>query len=233
MFEKNGLIKESFIIIKGANKLTEMKPAIVFVYRENFKEDSELLIQLLNLINREEYDVYFESIDTTDWEIKSSIIFEGLKILLKNTLIWCCLKAFYHSYLNTPQKSIDKRAKKIVKFLSGFSPTTEITLISRSAGGIVCAHVCKRLKIKQVICLGYPFFHPNLGEQTYRTKPLLNLNTQFTIFQGRHDVYGGANLKLRADYFSKVKIYFLETNHDFEMDYNAWNEFQDLFIKQL
>lgn len=210
-----------------------MKSVIIFVSRENLQEDSVLLVQLMRLINRDQYDVFFDPTDALGGQKKSSMIIKGLKFLLKNSGIWGWLRARYHFIFNPPSKSIDLRAQKLITYISGFSPETEITLIARSAGGIVCAHVCAHVKIKQVICLGYPFFHPELGEQAYRTKPLLSLQTRFAIFQGKNDEYGGEKVTLKLAQFSKVVIHFLNTNHDFVMDEQAWLEFEQSFKKLL
>jgi uncharacterized protein len=210
-----------------------MKPVIIFVSRENLQEDSVLLVQLMRLINRDQYDVFIDPTDTVGGHPWPSIIVNGLKYLLKNSRIWGWLRARYHFICNAPSKSIDLRAQKLIKYVSGFSPETEITLIARSAGGVVCAHVCAHVKIKQVICLGYPFFHPQLGEQAYRTKPLLALQTPFTIFQGTHDAYGGENATLLFTQLPGVVIHYLPTNHDFVMDKKAWLEFEQSFKKLL
>jgi uncharacterized protein len=210
-----------------------MKSAVVFVSRENLQEDSALIHQLMRLINQDEYDVFFDPTDSFKWQKKPNFLYAGIRFLLIKIKVWGWLRARYHFILNTPSKSIDLRAQKIIKYVRGFSPETEITLIARSAGGIVCAHVCAHVKIRQVICLGYPFFHPELGEQAYRTKPLLTLQTPFTIFQGKNDEYGGEKATLKLAQFSKVMIHFLNTNHDFVMDQQAWLEFEQSFKKLL
>jgi uncharacterized protein len=210
-----------------------MKPVIIFVSRENLQEDSGLLIQLMRLINQDHYDVFFDPTDTFKWQKKPNFLYEGIRYILIKIKVWGWLRARYHFIFNTPSKSIDLRAQKLIRYVSEISTETEITLIARSAGGIVCAYICAHVKIKQVICLGYPFFHPELGEQSYRTKPLFSIQTPFTIFQGKNDEYGGERATWKLAQFSKVMIHFLNTNHDFVMDEITWQEFENSFQKLL
>lgn len=91
-----------------------------------------------------------------------------------------------------------------------------VIIVSHSAGGILAAQTEHLEKIVACICFGYPFKHPEKGEESCRTAPLHQIKKPFLIIQGSDDEYGSA---LKAnDYLvsTSVKCIPVNSNHDYE-----------------
>jgi predicted alpha/beta-hydrolase family hydrolase len=99
--------------------------------------------------------------------------------------------------------------------LKKFPPDSKITLIGRSAGAILATKVSLEFPIQQIICLGYPFKHPELSEETYRFEHLAHVNTPTLIVQGERDAYGGREILEKYPMNKSIQIIFEDLDHDF------------------
>ena len=91
-------------------------------------------------------------------------------------------------------------------------------ILSRSAGGRVSSLIADDLNIKQLICLGYPFKHPQMGDEPERYQHLATLKTPMLIIQGTQDEYGGADCQQRYPMSPAVEVWFVDTNHNFDLN---------------
>ena len=114
---------------------------------------------------------------------------------------------------------------KILKqFILKLGTKKKIIIISRSAGGLIATKIADELNIKHIICLGYPFRHPEKEEEPYRYMHLKNLNTPFLIVQGTNDAYGGSEIDTKYELAPTIELFFVETNHDFKTSADDWKK---------
>lgn len=94
---------------------------------------------------------------------------------------------------------------------------SKIIVLARSSGGRISSLVADEVGIDQIVCLGYPFKHPEKSEEVERYLHLKNTKTPMLIFQGIHDEYGGLDILQKYSFSPAVKIEFLDTDHDFKI----------------
>jgi predicted alpha/beta-hydrolase family hydrolase len=104
-------------------------------------------------------------------------------------------------------------AKRICKL--GIAGQTII--LSRSSGGRVSSLIADQLGIKHIVCLGYPFKHPNHADEPERYVHLARLNSAMLIIQGIDDEYGGLEIEHKYVLSKKIKVSFFNTNHNFDI----------------
>ncbi|MCY1441411.1 hypothetical protein D9M71_577260 [compost metagenome] len=91
-------------------------------------------------------------------------------------------------------------------------------MLSRSAGGRVASLIADDSSIEQIICMGYPFKHPEMGDEPERYMHLQHLKTPMLILQGTRDEYGGDDIEERYRLSSSIEVCLIETSHDFALD---------------
>lgn len=91
-----------------------------------------------------------------------------------------------------------------------------IFIMSHSAGGITALSLSDETNLCGIICFGYPFKHPDKGEESYRTKFLKEIQKPFLIIQGTKDEYGGIDVQHRYDLSPCVKFEFVDATHEYE-----------------
>jgi predicted alpha/beta-hydrolase family hydrolase len=121
---------------------------------------------------------------------------------------------------------INKRIFEIRKLISQLNlDEIDLYFIGRSAGAIVASKLSFEYPIKALIALGYPFFHPTNGRQSYRIKHLKRINCPMFIFQGVNDIYGKPEQIGLIPLSPNVQIIPIETDHDFNLDEATWRLF--------
>lgn len=88
--------------------------------------------------------------------------------------------------------------------------------MSHSAGGIIASTLADDSNIFGIICFGYPFKHPDKGEERYRTKFLKDIKKPFLVIQGTKDEYGGADVQNRYKLSPYIEFEFVEATHEYE-----------------
>lgn len=130
----------------------------------------------------------------------------------------------YFSYLSKRQNtSIEFRTKKLKKSILKMGNTDNLIIISRSSGGRITSLLADSLKIKHLICLSYPFKHPERSNEPDRYLHLKNIKTPMLIIQGKKDEYGGLDIREKYQFSPNVELFFVDTNHNFVINDNDWN----------
>ena len=112
-------------------------------------------------------------------------------------------------------REIDILARELNRHLRTV-PEQEVYLMAHSAGGIVATKVWKNPKVKGLICLGYPFKHPERAPESYRTEHLKNIEKALLIIQGTSDPYG-SNPKLFSSMLPQyTHVVMVDANHEYE-----------------
>ena len=139
-------------------------------------------------------------------------------ILLAHPHFWRCFWPRYWTKINTFEHRV-QNTQKLIRFLGR---DRRVTLLSRSAGGRVASIIADQLGIERVICLGYPFKHPDLPAEPERYQHLATLKTPFLIIQGKRDAYGGQDILETYRLSPSIEVYFIDTDHDFLLSPQAW-----------
>lgn len=124
------------------------------------------------------------------------------------------LKYLYERY----QNPITRRCEYLSHFIRKLGQHNEIVILSRSAGGRISSLIADEIKIKQLICLGYPFQHPQMGDEPERYQHLAHLKTPMLIIQGTRDEYGGSDCQQRYQMSPAIEVWFVDTNHNFDLN---------------
>lgn len=105
--------------------------------------------------------------------------------------------------------------KQFIHRIRSASTVPTIAILGRSAGGRIASLVADELGIEKIICLGYPFKHPDHAVEPERYEHLRNLKTPFLIIQGATDTYGGRKEMHQYSLSPAISLEFIETDHDF------------------
>jgi len=91
-------------------------------------------------------------------------------------------------------RSIPERARGLSAAIGMLAAEREVVVLGRSAGARLASLVADSSGASRVVCLGYPFQHPDQGPDPDRTRHLSGVRTPMLILQGASDRYGGEDV---------------------------------------
>lgn len=191
--------------------------------RENLSADTNFLINFTAFLEEKGFQVLHESefIESDGQshfvnKLKQSEIFAQGIVYVKRLMITRVERWI------TPI-SINVRAKRILNRLNKLNPENhELYIVGRSAGAIVATYVAQKILIKAIFAIGYPFIHPIYGEQHFRFRHLVHIQTPMYIFQGVSDEYGSGPQIMQIPMSEKIHVDYFETNQDFRLSASDW-----------
>ncbi|MBO3276859.1 alpha/beta family hydrolase [Pseudomonas schmalbachii] len=204
------------------------KPALILVGRDNWQKDESLNQLLLGRFSRRN-DIRII------WEDPAAEVIQRAR-RLESRLTW--LPAFsrrltlrltqilyglanpsYFVYLYRRRgNSIPARCHDLREIVGKLGAEYTPIVLSRSAGGRVASLIADSSNIEQIICMGYPFKHPQMGDEPERYMHLQHLKTPMLILQGTRDEYGGHDVEERYRLSPSVEVFLVETSHDFALN---------------
>lgn len=95
-------------------------------------------------------------------------------------------------------------------------PTRRVHLFSHSAGGIISSWLEKEPNVVSLVCFGYPFRHPDMQDQPFRTAHLQSMKKPFLIIQGDHDEYGTAEHAKQYMLSDSINVVSIDSGHDYD-----------------
>jgi len=98
-------------------------------------------------------------------------------------------------------------------------------VFAHSAGGIVACRVEDQPNLRRVVCFGYPFKHPQHGEEPFRTSHLQHMRKPVLMIQGLRDEYGNAQQAQRS-YKLSDSICLVDIDADHNCDDLSAGEYQ-------
>lgn len=122
------------------------------------------------------------------------------------------------------EATIEGRVKNLKKYIKTIGANTDISIFSRSAGGRIASLVADELGVSKIICLGYPFKHPEHDSEPERYEHLAHLQTPMLILQGARDEYGGREAIGGYALSPRVLVELIETDHDFVLTFDQFDE---------
>jgi hypothetical protein len=212
-------------------KNTTTKNILLIVQRDNFKRDAIFVRELTKEFTALGYEVRWHS--PLAVKLRTVIDIEGklnklpapIRILAKiytvltNPYLW--EYCFPNSSLKNP--SIEDRCRRLKKYISSFGKNVNLVVLSRSAGGRVASLIADEVGIKKLICIGYPFKHPDQAVEVERFAHLSKVKTPFFIIQGTDDIYGGTEITSIYDLAPNTSVKFVDASHDFKIAPEQWH----------
>lgn len=209
--------------------VSTLKKLILILGRENLHKDSDFYEKVVTSFDRKTYNIKFDPTDELS-SIHAKVKLFGSKFsigqqfaesfydkLLKLKFI-ISHRIYNRSYFKIHKQTFrDFEFRKAIlsHYLNRLPRNQEIYLIGRSAGAILATQLADSYPIKKVICLGYPFKHPEKEEESYRTAHLKKLRTPTIIFQGIHDEYGNIDKAKKYALSPAIQLIELRTNHEY------------------
>lgn len=202
-------------------------PILLMVGRDHWQKDGPLNIQLLERLRRPGLRVAWEDPATAwvhawqDWSRRHPDLPGWLRPLgLRGAqLAYALAHPSYLAYLRRRgRRTLEDRCASLAHTVRALAQQGEVIVFARSSGGRVASLVADALPLAHIVCLGYPFRHPEAGDEPARYRHLATLRTPMLIVQGRHDVYGGAEVARRYPLSPQVRLRVVEADHDFRLD---------------
>lgn len=210
---------------------------LLLVGRDDWQKDEALNLALHNRLKENRIEIVWEDpagkVIHALRKAEKKIPFISKKIKNLNLRITQVLYGLFHpSYFSYLYKrkgiSILARCELLKKTIRKQSIGARVVILSRSSGGRVSSLIADQLGIKQIICIGYPFKHPNYHDEPERYEHLAHLQTPMLIIQGVNDEYGGLEIQNNYRLSDKIQVVFFNTNHNFDIDRAAVDELVDL-----
>ena len=204
-----------------------LKRTIVILDRELWYKDEYLIKNILANFPDSHFDIVTENLATPTAnklrKIKDRLWHKNKE---DNKLIGRVAQVLYgirhptfFCYLLNRLRSpniVSFRCKNLKKIISRLASPDDAIILARSSGGQVASLVADELNINHLICLGYPFKHPQKDVEPERYLHLEYIKTPTLIIQGINDEYGGSDIQEKYKLSKKVEIFFVDTNHNFE-----------------
>lgn len=205
-------------------EINKKQKILLMMERDNFHRDLEFIKKIVDSLKDLGYEIVWYN-----WRgfghnevIDPSAKFEKLPWWIRKPLKFLLLLAhpqywkYYFSLNKIRQHTIRGRCKNLKNFLKKINPDVEVAIFSRSAAGRVSSLILDETpQLKKIVCLGYPFKHPDRKSEEDRFKHLETLEKPFLIIQGRQDPYGGIEIESDYKLSSSICISFVNTDHDF------------------
>lgn len=119
-------------------------------------------------------------------------------------------------YLHERSHSNALTARMLTALLADFPPG-RVCLLSHSLGGIVASMAQSAPAVSRLVCFGYPFRHPQRGEEPVGTRHLAAVTKPFLIVQGDRDPYGDAAAARRYPLSAAIRVLPVDADHDYAM----------------
>lgn len=205
------------------------KRIVIVLSRENFRLDDALVARLTRHFSHQGWTLAkyeTRAVETTRLIERAAFLKlprwlrQGLKavLLLGFPLRWRHYSPRYRATIN----SLDYRTRALRELIQWLGPEKEIILLARSAGGRVASLVADAAGVRQIVCLGYPFKHPDEPPEPARYRHLASLRTPMLILQGTRDSYGGIETKGRYRLAPTTRLAWIDTDHGFTVSPAEW-----------
>lgn len=111
----------------------------------------------------------------------------------------------------------DTDAKEDLRHFLHTLPAKQVHIVSHSAGGLEASQAESAPAIRKVICFGYPFKHPALPDEAFRTAHLAGIRKPFLIIQGDRDEYGDVHMARRHALSPQIVLASIDADHDYDL----------------
>lgn len=212
---------------------------ILFLGRDAWQKDLELTTRIIRHLHRAKLQV--------EWEDPAGPYIYLLRLCEKRLpwlpgpmrnanlrLVQFLYGSLHWRYFRSRRRGlkgpIEIRCQDLSRTFERLQRTHDIVVLSRSSGGRVASLIADQFRIRQLICMGYPFRNPSHGDEPSRYTHLAHLRTPFLILQGTRDIYGHVGDLEHIPLSDQVRIVSVQTGHDFEMSDAQFQETLELLL---
>lgn len=204
-----------------------MKKILLLVGRDDWQKDGALNLALLSQLKKNNIEVMWEDPAAEMIyflrKIERRVSFlpsatSKYKLRLMQLFYAVSHPSYFLYLLRKKNNSLEQRCESLKRRIRRYNIADRTTVLSRSSGGRVSSLIADELGLKHIVCLGYPFKHPDQNAEPDRYTHLESLKTPMLIIQGVHDEYGGAEIEGKYRFNENTKLLFVNTNHDFNID---------------
>jgi predicted alpha/beta-hydrolase family hydrolase len=122
--------------------------------------------------------------------------------------------------------SLDGRLDLLRRAVTDLRTDRPLVLIGRSSGGriatLAATDPALAPAIRAVVCLGYPFKHPDRAPEPERWRHLSRLEVPTLILQGVRDSYGGPIAAPSYPRSASVTLELYDADHELRLAPQAW-----------
>lgn len=220
------------------------KKYLLVLGREALDRDSFLYQELFASLNLSGFEVVFDPMDRIRFAFMK---YGGTNNFLINKLLLPLFRALYVIFIqgqlsdfllfvSNRISSLEFRTRVVAKYIDGMAPrTSHLVVLARSAGSIVISSIANQIAVDYIICLGYPFKHPEEGDAAFRTEHLALIEKSMLIFQGERDQYGGKDMVEKYVLSPQIIVSFVDVDHDFNLNpadlERVKSEIEDILLK--
>lgn len=209
----------------GSVVTSNTSPAVtlLLIGRDDWRKDTQLNATLLARLRHLHLKIIWE--EPTAMLLQWIHRFETM-VPLGPKGRWWALKsiqlaygAFHPGYLaylyRLRHRMVETRCEGLKQLLRQQGDASRVVVLSRSAGGRIASLIADEVGFGHVVCLGYPFKHPDHPDEPARYRHLATLQTPMLILQGTQDAYGGLGLEHRYTLSPRIQLHYVDTEHDF------------------
>ncbi|CAM4340897.1 hypothetical protein EWU23_10720 [Cytophagaceae bacterium 50C-KIRBA] len=203
------------------------KKYLLVLGREALDRDSNLYQEVLGNLQLSGFEIVFDPMDRIRFAFMRKV---GPGKFLGKHLLLPLLRAVYVVlvqrqlvdfllFIMKRISSLEFRTRVVSTYIQRLSDqTSHLVVLARSAGSIVISSIANQVAVDYIICLGYPFKHPEEGEAAFRTAHLARLDKPMMIFQGERDPYGGKDMVNQYNFSPQIQLSFVDVDHDFNLN---------------
>ncbi|MDR3526955.1 MAG: hypothetical protein P4L57_06710 [Rhizomicrobium sp.] len=194
---------------------------VVLFARVNSAADDPFLLRLIDHFTKHEigFDLFESPLERAFGPLMRQPHFLRLPYLLRviakavvvatNPWLWKALPPRLQGQLRYAKFRVDS----FVAALQQLDPRPSIA-IGRSAGAIAITRNAQALGLKALVCIGYPFRHPESDDEPSRYAHLATLQTPCLIIQGARDPYGDSVSARRYALSATTSLSFIDGDHN-------------------
>jgi hypothetical protein len=200
---------------------------LIIMGRDNFRKDENVLEPILGFLAEKGYTlVWFEPPGMNTAPILISRLkkirewprFIGKLFYVLYMLRYSRYWKFIWKHERVKHKNLTFRCDSFSAFLYPFCLKKQVVILARSSGGVISSRVADGCNVHKMICLAYPFKHPNVPFESERVAHLESIQTPFLILQGKNDEYGTFDtVKKSYTLSSAIRVHEVDTDHDFSL----------------
>lgn len=126
---------------------------------------------------------------------------------------------YFLTWFKSTEVPIADRCKKLTEYIVQLKQEGQkVFVLARSSGGRVASLIADKVGIEKIVCLGYPFKHPEKNIEPERYTHLEYMKTPILILQGSRDIYGGIEIQDTYPMSDAISFEFVDTDHDFTIE---------------
>lgn len=197
---------------------------VVLFGRTTFTADDPFLARLIEHLRHHAigFDIFESPLESAFSAINRQPLLHRLPRLVQRLVKFAVVAAQPRLWKCIPRRLqgvtayTQSREESFLVALRAMNPKPSIA-IGRSAGAIAITRNAEAFGFKALICVGYAFRNPALGDEPARYRHLATLSTPCLILQGEHDPYGDGVTARGYPLSPTTSLRFFDGSHDMSM----------------